>query len=120
MLGHELRNPLAAIGSAIAILNRLDATDERSVHARAVITRQVAHLRELMDDLLDVGRVTTGKIILSPKTMDLSELARRGWAVLESTGTFARHEARLETEPVWVTQTRPGWPRSSTTCSPTR
>jgi signal transduction histidine kinase/ActR/RegA family two-component response regulator len=102
MLGHELRNPLAAIGSAIAILNRLSATDERSVHARAVITRQVAHLRELMDDLLDVGRVTTGKIILSPKTIDLGELAARAWAVLESTGTFALHDARLETEPVWV------------------
>jgi PAS domain S-box-containing protein len=102
MLGHELRNPLAAIGSGIAILNRLDTADERSVHSREVITRQVAHLRELMDDLLDVGRVTTGKIILSSKTMDLSELARRGWAALESTGTFARHEARLETEPAWV------------------
>jgi CheY-like chemotaxis protein/anti-sigma regulatory factor (Ser/Thr protein kinase) len=72
------------------------------VHARAVITRQVGHLRELMDDLLDVGRVTTGKIILSPKALDLSELARRSWAVLESTGTFAQHKSRLETEPVWV------------------
>ncbi len=102
MLGHELRNPLAAIGSAIAILNRLRATDERAVHARAVITRQVAHLRELMDDLLDVGRVTTGKIILTPKPTDLGELARRAWAVLESTGTFAQHIAKLETEPVWV------------------
>jgi signal transduction histidine kinase/ActR/RegA family two-component response regulator len=102
MLGHELRNPLAAIGWGIAILNRLDTSDERSVHSREVITRQVAHLRELMDDLLDVGRVTTGKIILSSKTMDLSELARRSWAALESTGTFARHEAKLETEPVYV------------------
>jgi signal transduction histidine kinase/ActR/RegA family two-component response regulator len=102
MLGHELRNPLAAIGSAIAILNRLSAADERSVHAREVITRQVTHLRELMDDLLDVGRVTTGKIILSPKTVDLSDLARRGWAVLESTGMFARHKAKLEANPVWV------------------
>jgi signal transduction histidine kinase/ActR/RegA family two-component response regulator len=102
MLGHELRNPLAAIGSAIAVLNRLGGGDERSMHSREVITRQVAHLRELMDDLLDVGRVMTGKIILSPKTVDLSEVACRGWAVLESTGTFAQHKARLETEPVWV------------------
>jgi PAS domain S-box-containing protein len=102
MLGHELRNPLAAIGAGIAVLNRLDTADERSVQSRQVITRQVAHLRELMDDLLDVGRVTTGKIILSAKTMDLSELARRSWAALDSTGIFARHEARLETEPVWV------------------
>jgi signal transduction histidine kinase/ActR/RegA family two-component response regulator len=102
MLGHELRNPLAAIGSAIAVLNRLGGGDERSMHSREVITRQVAHLRELMDDLLDVGRVMTGKIILSPKVVDLSELARRGWAVLESTGMFTQHKARLETQPVWV------------------
>lgn len=102
MLGHELRNPLAAIGSGIAVLNRLGVADATSAPAREVITRQVAHLRELMDDLLDVGRVTTGKILLSPTTLDLSELARRGWAVLESTGTFARHAATLETEPVWV------------------
>jgi signal transduction histidine kinase/ActR/RegA family two-component response regulator len=102
MLGHELRNPLAAIGSSIAVLNLLDTRDERAVHSREVITRQVAHLRKLMDDLLDVGRVTTGKIILSSKTIDLSELTRRGWAALESTGTFLRHEAKLETESVWV------------------
>jgi len=102
MLSHELRNPLAAIGSAIAVLNRLSAADERAVHARGIITRQVAHLRELMDDLLDLGRVTTGKISLSPKTIDLSELARRGWAALESTGTFAQHKATLKTQPVWV------------------
>jgi CheY-like chemotaxis protein len=102
MLGHELRNPLAAIGSGIAVLNRLSTTDERSTHAREVITRQVAHLRQLMDDLLDVGRVTTGKIILSRRTFDLSVLARRSWAVFESTGTFARHVAKLETDPVWV------------------
>jgi CheY-like chemotaxis protein len=55
-----------------------------------------------MDDLLDVGRVTTGKIILSFKTIDLSTLARRSWAILESTGTFARHGVKLETQPVWV------------------
>ena len=102
MLGHELRNPLAAIGSAIAVLNRLGGGDERSMHSREVITRQVAHLRELMDDLLDVGRVMTGKIILSPQIVDLSELACRGWAVLESTGMFTQHKVRLETEPVWV------------------
>jgi CheY-like chemotaxis protein len=93
---------LAAIGSSIAVLNLLDTRDERAVHSREVITRQVAHLRKLMDDLLDVGRVTTGKIILSSKTIDLSELTRRGWAALESTGTFLRHEAKLETESVWV------------------
>lgn len=102
MLGHELRNPLAAIGSGIAVLNRLGATHERSVEARDVITRQVAHLRELTDDLLDVGRVTTGKIMLSRKTVDLSDVAWQTWKVLESSGAFAFHVVKLETEPAWV------------------
>jgi signal transduction histidine kinase/CheY-like chemotaxis protein len=102
MLGHELRNPLAAIGAGVAVLNRLGPTHERSMEAREVITRQVAHLRELTDDLLDVGRVTTGKIMLSRKTLDLSVLVRQTWTVLESSGAFAFHVVKLETEPVWV------------------
>ncbi len=102
MLGHELRNPLAAIGSGVAVLNRIAVADERGAVARQVITRQVAHLRELMDDLLDVGRVTTGKIVLSRRAADLGAVARGTWAVLESTGTFARHAAKLEVEPAWA------------------
>jgi signal transduction histidine kinase/ActR/RegA family two-component response regulator len=102
MLGHELRNPLAAISSGIGVLNRVDAPDPRAVRAREIITRQVGHLRELMDDLLDVARVTTGKISLSRSPCDLGELTRRCWAILESTGTLKQHTARLDTEPVWV------------------
>ncbi|MGH7391176.1 MAG: ATP-binding protein [Candidatus Rokuibacteriota bacterium] len=102
MLGHELRNPLEAISSGIAVLNRIDAPDTRSARARDIITRQVGHLRELMDDLLDVARVTTGKIVLSRRPFDLAELTRRCWAVLEATGTFEHHAARIDAEPVWA------------------
>ncbi len=102
MLGHELRNPLAAISAGLAVLNRPSVTHEHSVESRDIITRQVAHLCKLTDDLLDVSRVTTGKISLSRKTMDLSELAQRTWRVLESSGAFARHVTKLATEPVWA------------------
>lgn len=102
MLGHELRNPLAAISAGLAVLNRPGVRQEHSEEARDIITRQVAHLCKLTDDLLDVSRVTTGKIILSRKAMDLSDLARRSWRVLESSGAFARHITKLETEPVWA------------------
>jgi len=102
MLGHELRNPLEAISSAIAVMNRIDVQDARSARARDIITRQVGHLRELMDDLLDVARVTTGKIALSRQPLDVADLTRRCWTVLESTGTLQQHVARLEAEPVWV------------------
>jgi signal transduction histidine kinase/CheY-like chemotaxis protein len=102
MLGHELRNPLAAISSGLAVLNRPSVTQEHSAEARDIITRQVAHLCKLTDDLLDVSRVTTGKISLSRKTMDLGELAQRTWRMLESSGAFARHVTKLATEPVWA------------------
>ena len=61
MLGHELRNPLAAIAGAAAVLNSASDHDI-STRAREIVVRQVAQLARLVDDLLDVGRVVTGKI----------------------------------------------------------
>src|SRR6266542_3281927 len=58
MLGHELRNPLNAITSSMAVLNRLAAPGEPAAHSREVIARQVGVLRQLVDDLLDVARET--------------------------------------------------------------
>jgi signal transduction histidine kinase/DNA-binding response OmpR family regulator len=61
MLGHELRNPLGAVAGAVAVLN-LASLPPGAERARAVVERQVQHLSRLVDDLLDVSRVTTGKI----------------------------------------------------------
>lgn len=69
MLGHELRNPL----SAIALANSLDA-DPRVGHRQEVIARQVHHLMRLVDDLLDVSRVTSGKIQLKRERVDLCQV----------------------------------------------
>ncbi len=77
MLGHELRNPLAAIGNAVAVLDLVGQPDERGARARDVIARQVRHLAALVDDLLDVARVTTGKIVLQRRPLDLAESVRR-------------------------------------------
>ena len=65
MLAHELRNPLAPIGHAVSMLQRLpeDAHDRRR-RALELIARQVDHLRRLVDDLLDVSRITQGKVRL--------------------------------------------------------
>src|SRR6185436_18641007 len=65
MLGHELRNPLAAITNALAVLDRLVA-DAEVRRVTGIIDRQTAHLSRLVDDLLDVARVTSGKIELRP------------------------------------------------------
>ena len=76
MLGHELRNPLAAIIMAGEIMERTPSNAfERQ---RTVISRQSRHLARLVDDLLDVSRVTTGKIVLQRALVDLADVAQRG------------------------------------------
>ena len=103
MLGHELRNPLSAIGSAVAVLERLRVDDLRGTRATQIIARQTQHLARLMDDLLDVGRVVTGKIILEPRAMDLLAAARRAVATLRAAGVTERHDVSVDGRPVWVT-----------------
>jgi PAS domain S-box-containing protein len=72
-LSHELRNPLAAIRSALAILD-LTTDDERRHHARAILERQVNHLGRVVDDLLDMARITSGKLTLRRDLLPLAEL----------------------------------------------
>jgi PAS domain S-box-containing protein len=102
MLGHELRNPLSAIGSAVAVLERLEINDLRGLRATQIIARQTQHLARLMDDLLDVGRVVTGKITLERRSMDLLAAARRAVATLRAAGVTERHDVAVDGHPVWV------------------
>ncbi len=76
MLAHELRNPLGAIGGAVQVLGMETSLEPRGVRARDVIRRQVMNMARLVDDLLDVGRVVTGKIVLVKHRVDLAETAR--------------------------------------------
>jgi signal transduction histidine kinase/ActR/RegA family two-component response regulator len=75
MLGHELRNPLAPIATAVKLMGLRG--DERSKREREVIERQVAHLSRLVDDLLDVSRIAQGKIELSRRPVDIAEIAAK-------------------------------------------
>ena len=77
MLGHELRNPLSAIATAAHVLSLDRSRDESANHAQRVINRQVRHLARLVDDLLDVTRVTTGKVTLAHEPVDFSALVLR-------------------------------------------
>jgi len=72
MLGHELRNPLAPIKSAVRVMKALAPSDPRNKQAQEIIDRQVAHLTRLVDDLLDVSRIVQGKITLKKAPLDLS------------------------------------------------
>ncbi len=82
MLAHELRNPLGAISSVMQILQSYECDDPLIVRARDAGTRQVDHMARLLDDLLDVSRITQGKIDLERLPVDLGEAVRQ---VVEST-----------------------------------
>jgi PAS domain S-box-containing protein len=77
MLSHELRNPMAPILTAVEILRLAPKDAETSAHARAVIERQVLHMKRLLDDLLDVSRVSQGKIALRRELLDLETVLHR-------------------------------------------
>jgi signal transduction histidine kinase len=74
MLAHELRNPLAPIRNAVAILKQLGPVEPRIQRVREIIDRQVGHMAHLLDDLLDVSRITSSKIDLRPERLDLGAL----------------------------------------------
>jgi PAS domain S-box-containing protein len=76
VLSHELRNPLAPIRNAIHILHRAEDDSEQAARARAVIERQVTQLTRLVEDLLDVTRISRGKIQLHRSRFDLAALVR--------------------------------------------
>jgi signal transduction histidine kinase len=78
MLGHELRNPLAAIRTSVEILLQFGSSDSDLLATQAeVIRRQSTHMARLVDDLLDVARLTSGRVTLSKAPIDLREIVQR-------------------------------------------
>ena len=77
MLGHELRNPLAAISAAVGVLGEPSLPPERTEWARGSIERQVQLLTRMVDELLDVSRIARGRIELSKENVDLCALVAR-------------------------------------------
>jgi signal transduction histidine kinase len=73
-LAHELRNPLAPIRSAVEILKFEHASTADANRARAVVVRQVEHMTRLIDDLLDVSRITCDKLILQTSRVELAQV----------------------------------------------
>jgi signal transduction histidine kinase/ActR/RegA family two-component response regulator len=102
MLGHELRNPLAAISNAVIIVNSGRTSREQVEFASGVIVRQTQHLKRLIDDLLDVGRVMTGKILLERQPLDLASSVRYVAGTLHTAGRFTHRKIEIEAAPVWI------------------
>jgi signal transduction histidine kinase len=92
MLAHELRNPLGAIANASYILEQLAPAETQLERAVAIIRRQIQHLVRMVDDLLDVSRITRDKVELRRERLDLGEVVRNA---LETTRPLA--EAKRQT-----------------------
>jgi signal transduction histidine kinase len=102
VLGHELRNPLSAIRAALGLLEVAGKDAETAARAREVIGRQVSQLVTVVEELLDIARVTTGRMHLDRRPTELGELARECVQTLRTQGRFTRHEVSVETETVWA------------------
>jgi signal transduction histidine kinase/ActR/RegA family two-component response regulator len=103
-LGHELRNPLAPLLAGLQLLKMAQRDDATGGRAIAVMERQIRHLIRLVDDLLEVSRITTGHIDVRREPVDLSFIIRSAVDTSRPAIEFGRHELRLHLpqEPVTV------------------
>jgi PAS domain S-box-containing protein len=103
-LAHELRNPLAPIRNAVQALMMKDSDDSDLRWCREVIDRQVRYMARLMDDLLDVSRITHGKLELRKERIDLASIVQgaveTSRPLIEERGQ--RLTVELPAEPVWL------------------
>jgi signal transduction histidine kinase/CheY-like chemotaxis protein len=102
MLSHELRNPLAALTSASQVLQLVGADDRAASSARAVIERQTKQMTRIVEDLLDISRLTVGKASLSREVFDLGETVRSFVASWQSAGRFDDRNLEISVVPVWI------------------
>jgi PAS domain S-box-containing protein len=102
MLSHELRNPLGAVLSSVALLDEIGVQNEPAVKARALIRRQTLHLSRMLDDVLDVARLQAGKVLLTTQRLDLRDLVRRCLGTLRASGSLDHHDVTADCDAVWV------------------
>ena len=105
MLSHELRSPLAPIANAVQLLG-LQQASENPVQrqARSIIERQFGHLQHLVDDLLEVSRITTGRVRLRREDVAVSHIVELAVETVRPVVTQRRHElvVSLPPEPIWL------------------
>jgi len=96
MLAHELRNPLAPILNAVQLMRRKPLNDPQLTWSRDIIERQLGHLTRLVDDLLDVSRITRGKINLSREPVEVSKLVARAVETVQPLMVERGHNLTVE------------------------
>jgi PAS domain S-box-containing protein len=103
-LAHELRNPLAPICAAAELLKHTKTLEPELRAATTILERQARHLRHLVDDLLDMSRITSGRIRLQPEPIELAELLQGVIESFRQSSATTRHQFTLATAaaPVYV------------------
>ena len=104
MLSHELRNPLTPIRNSVYILSQVDAETEQAKRAREVIQRQTEHMTRLINDLLDITRISSGKIELQRVRLDARDLLQKACDDYRSQFERSRITLRVvvPSRPLWV------------------
>jgi signal transduction histidine kinase/CheY-like chemotaxis protein len=102
MLSHELRNPLSAIAAASAVFDHPGVSPDAATRASRIIKRQTAHFTRLIDDLLDVARVTVGKMTLQRKRVNLADAVSAAIQSSSATGHRDLPRIQLELRTAWV------------------
>jgi len=96
-LAHELRNPLAPISAAAELLKHAKSLAPELRAATTILERQTRHMRHLVDDLLDMSRITSGRIRLQPEPIELGELLQGVIEAHRQSGETARHQITFAT-----------------------
>jgi signal transduction histidine kinase len=102
-LAHELRNPLAPVRNALHLLQAAGSDARTQADARAIIDRQVRQMVRLVDDLLDVSRITTGKLALRRERVELRAVGAAALEAVEPLVRERRHQLSVELPPAGVT-----------------
>jgi signal transduction histidine kinase len=103
VMSHELRNPLAPIRSSLYVIERAPHDSDEFARAREILRRQTAHLVRLVDDLLDVTRISQGKIELRRARIDARDVVRHACEAFRPEFRERNVELRVETsDPVWI------------------
>ncbi|MEO8654942.1 MAG: ATP-binding protein [Ramlibacter sp.] len=102
MLGHELRNPLAAISGAVTLLERGGADPARWAHYLEIVRRQNLHLVHIVDDLLDVSRLMAGKIMLGKTPLNMADSVTHCVQSLRASEMGLGYRIEAQVEPIWV------------------
>jgi len=104
MLSHELRNPLAAITNAVQLLSLQKHEEPLQLQARTIIQRQMGQLIRLVDDLMEVSRITSGRIHLQKERTGLNGIVERAVETTRSLMDQHRHEltVSLSPQPLWL------------------